>query len=187
MKTVVIHTDGGCAGNQTEENIGGWGALLEYNDKAKTLCGGTLNTTNNRMEMMAVIEALGALKTTSLNVEIYSDSAYLVNCFRERWYEKWRLNGWMNASKKPVENRDLWEILIPLVERFHAVEFLKIKGHLSLSKPTEIRQWKEKIERYNGRTYSDDTFRHLLEMNARVDLLANQGIEDARREKEESH
>lgn len=184
MKTVIIHTDGGCAGNQSEENIGGWGALLEYNDNVKSLYGGMLNTTNNRMEMTGAVEALRVLKTTDLRVELYSDSAYLVNCFRERWYEKWRLNGWINASKQPVENRDLWEILLPLVESFKEVEFYKIKGHLNLNRPAEIRQWKEKIERYNGKSYSESAFRHLLEMNAKVDILANKGIEEARREKE---
>lgn len=178
MKTVVIHTDGGCAGNQSETNVGGWGALLEYNENVKTLYGGERNTTNNRMEMMAVIEALKILKTKDLYLEIYSDSAYLVNCFRERWYDKWRLNGWTNASKKPVENRDLWEELLPLVESFQKVEFLKIKGHLNLNRPAEIKPWKEKIEKYNGRAYSDAAFRHLLEMNAKVDLLANQGIDE---------
>jgi ribonuclease HI len=180
LKTVVIHTDGGCAGNQSETNVGGWGALLEYNENVKTLYGGERNTTNNRMEMMAVIEALKILKTKDLNLEIYSDSAYLVNCFRERWYDKWRLNGWTNASKKPVENRDLWEELLPLVESFQKVEFLKIKGHLNLKRPAEIKPWKEKIEKYNGRAYSDAAFRHLLEMNAKVDLLANQGIDETK-------
>lgn len=178
MKLVTIHADGGCAGNQSDQNFGGWGALLEYNDNVKTLYGGEINTTNNRMELTAVLEALRVLKSRDLSVEIYSDSAYLVNCFRERWYDKWRLNGWINSSRQPVENRDLWEALLPLVESFSKVEFLKIKGHLNLKKTTEVRQWKEKIERYNGRTYSEDTFKHLLEMNAKVDALANQGIDE---------
>ncbi len=178
MKLVTIHADGGCAGNQSDQNVGGWGALLEYNDNVKTLYGGEINTTNNRMEMTAVLEALRALKSRDLSIEIYSDSAYLVNCFRERWYDKWRLNGWINSSRQPVENKDLWEALLPLVESFSKVEFLKIKGHLNLKKTTDVRQWKEKIERYNGRTYSEDTFRHLLEMNAKVDALANQGIDE---------
>ena len=181
MKVVTIHTDGGCAGNQSEQNFGGWGALLEYNAHVKTLYGGEANTTNNRMEMTAVLEALRILKSKDLQLEIYSDSAYLVNCFRERWYDKWRLNGWINASRQPVENRDLWEALLPLVESFQSVEFLKIKGHLNLKKPAEIRNWKEKIEGYNGRKYSESAFRHLLEMNAKADALANQGIDEVRR------
>ena len=84
MKTVNIYTDGACAGNQNEENIGGWGCVLEYNGNEKELCGGEVNTTNNRMELTALIEALSALKQSGLALHVFSDSAYLVNCFRQR-------------------------------------------------------------------------------------------------------
>ncbi len=126
---VIIYTDGACSGNQNTVNKGGWGAILLWKDKSKELFGGEKNSTNNRMELKAVIEALKALKTQKLSVDIYSDSAYIVNCFKQKWYEKWENNGWKNAKKEKVENRDLWEELIALYRSFNQVTFIKIKGH----------------------------------------------------------
>ena len=94
MTVLRIYTDGGCSGNQSDENIGGWGAILEFGENKKELRGGELNTTNNRMEMTALLEAFRALKKEGLEIEIFSDSSYLMNCFREKWYETWRRNGW---------------------------------------------------------------------------------------------
>ena len=116
MKIVNIYTDGACAGNQNEENIGGWGCVLEFMGREKELCGGEINTTNNRMELTALVEALSALKETGLTLNIYSDSAYLVNCFRCKWYQSWQKNGWKTSQKQPVENRELWERLLQLLE-----------------------------------------------------------------------
>ena len=103
MSILRIYTDGACSGNQNETNIGGWGSILEFGDSQKELHGGELNTTNNRMELTAVIEAL--------------KSSYVASCFRDKWYVNWRKNGWMTSGKKPVENRELWEELISLVEK----------------------------------------------------------------------
>ena len=122
MKTVNIYTDGACSGNQNDENLGGWGAVLEYGEHEKALFGGERDTTNNRMEMKALIEALAALNREGLRIRVFSDSAYLMNCFREKWYEKWLRNNWITSSKTPVENRDLWEQLLPFLEK-HTIEF----------------------------------------------------------------
>lgn len=81
--------------------------MLEYGDYRKELYGGELNTTNNRMEMTALLEALNALKKEGLVIEVFSDSSYLMNCFRQKWYENWQKNGWQTAAKKPVENKDV--------------------------------------------------------------------------------
>ncbi len=126
--SVIIYTDGACSGNQNRENIGGWGALLINDKKEKEIFGGERNTTNNRMELTACIRGLQVLKQKNTNVELFSDSSYIVNCFNMKWYEKWEKNGWLTSGKKPVENRDLWEKLIELVNR-HRVVFNKVKGH----------------------------------------------------------
>lgn len=128
---IIIYTDGACSDNQNRFNKGGWGAVLSYKDKIKKIHGGAVNTTNNRMELTACIKALEALKVENAGVEIHSDSAYIVNCFRQHWYEKWRKNGWKTASKQPVENQDLWIQLLELVEK-HRVEFHKVKGHAGI-------------------------------------------------------
>lgn len=124
MKTVTIYTDGACSGNP---GPGGWGAILMYGDTIKELHGGEAHTTNNRMEMTGVIRALEALRHPC-RVRLHSDSAYVINCFRNRWFDAWRRNGWKNSSKQPVENRDLWERLLELSE-VHDVEWVKVKGH----------------------------------------------------------
>ena len=128
MKTVNIYTDGACSGNQNDENLGGWGAVLEYGEHEKALFGGERDTTNNRMEMKALIEALAALNREGLRIRVFSDSAYLMNCFREKWYEKWLRNNWITSSKTPVENRDLWEQLLSMLQK-HKVIFHWVKAH----------------------------------------------------------
>ncbi len=124
MKEVTIYTDGACSYNP---GPGGWAAVLQYGSRRKEMSGGEKETTNNRMELTAVIEALKALKEPC-RVKLYSDSAYIVNCFQQKWYEKWEKNGWMTSSKKPVENKDLWQELLRLTKK-HEVEFIKVKGH----------------------------------------------------------
>lgn len=122
---VIIYTDGSCSCNP---GPGGWGAILMTGDKIKEISGGEEYTTNNRMEIMAVIKALEMLKKPC-QVELYSDSAYVVNAFEQKWIESWKANNWKNSSKKePVKNIDLWKILDNLTQ-VHDVNFIKVKGH----------------------------------------------------------
>ena len=124
MKQVTLYTDGVCSGNP---GPGGWGAILMYGAKKKEISGGEVSTTNNRMELTAVIEGLKQLKYPCA-VEVYSDSAYTVNAFQEGWVSSWEKGGWRKADKKPVLNADLWQELLALV-RTHQVTFHKVKGH----------------------------------------------------------
>ncbi|PDO11399.1 MAG: ribonuclease HI [Candidatus Reconcilbacillus cellulovorans] len=124
MKEVRIYTDGACSGNP---GPGGWAAVLFYGDRRKEISGAEPSTTNNRMELTAAIEALRRLKEPC-SVRLFTDSAYLVNAFREKWVEKWVQNGWLNSRGEPVDNRDLWEELVRLLS-VHRVEFVKVKGH----------------------------------------------------------
>ncbi len=123
LRDVVIHTDGACKGNP---GPGGWGALLVSGAHEKELFGGVLHTTNNRMEMMAVIEALGALKGPS-RVVLYTDSSYVQKGITE-WIVGWKARGWRTADKKPVKNEDLWRLLDSAAAR-HRVEWRWVKGH----------------------------------------------------------
>ena len=132
MKIVSMYTDGACSGNQNEENVGGWGCILEFAGREKELWDGEVNTTNNRMELSAPIAGLSALKEKGLLVRIYSDSSYLVNCFQQGWHKNWVKNGWRTSQKKPVENRELWEKLLSLMEG-QTCEFYLVKGHLKLT------------------------------------------------------
>ena len=124
LKTVEIYTDGACSGNPGD---GGWAAILSYNGKEKEICGGEKNTTNNKMELTAIIEGLKALKE-KCSVKLYSDSAYSLNAFNNGWIDSWRLNGWRTHDNKPVKNVELFKELYELVN-FHEVEFIKVKGH----------------------------------------------------------
>lgn len=121
----MIYTDGACSGNP---GPGGWGAIIIEGDKRREISGSADRTTNQRMELLAAVKALEALDGRFERVTLVSDSAYLVNCFRDRWYERWRRNGWMNVKKQPVQNRDLWERLVALADA-HKVRFVKTKGH----------------------------------------------------------
>lgn len=123
-KYVELFTDGACSGNP---GPGGWGAILRYGDKEKELCGGEKETTNNRMELTAVIEALGALKEPCI-VKLTTDSKYVCDAILNGWVYSWQKNGWKKADKKPVLNVDLWEKLLPLLDR-HEVKFNWVKGH----------------------------------------------------------
>ena len=124
MKTVTIYTDGACTGNP---GPGGWGAILEYMGHEKELSGGEQNTTNNRMELTAVIKALQALKEPC-TVELYSDSKYVLDALQKGWAVSWRKKGWIKSDKKPALNPDLWETLLSLVEK-HDVRYHWVKGH----------------------------------------------------------
>jgi ribonuclease HI len=129
---ITIYCDGACSGNQFKKNKGGWGAILIFKGKRKEICGGEVNTTNQRMELVACIKALEQLKSTEYKVEISSDSAYLINCMHKKWYVNWEKNGWKNAKKDPVENRDLWETLLDLVEKYNP-KFFKVEGHTGVA------------------------------------------------------
>ena len=124
MKNVTIYTDGACSGNP---GPGGWGCVLIYNNVEKKLSGDKLNTTNNEMEISAVINGLKALKEPC-NVDIYSDSSYVVNSFKNNWIENWVQNGWLTSTKQSVKNKELWEELYSLT-KVHNVTFHKVKGH----------------------------------------------------------
>lgn len=122
-KTVLIHTDGACRGNP---GPGGWGARLEFNGKVKELCGGEDDTTNNRMELMAAIQALEALKEPC-RVTLYTDSNYVRSGITE-WLKGWKAKGWRTADKKPVKNQDLWQRL-DAAAATHEVDWRWVKGH----------------------------------------------------------
>src|SRR5690625_1846921 len=121
---VTIYTDGACSGNP---GPGGWGAILMGRGREREISGSAKETTNNRMEMTAVIEALRMLKRPC-RVKIHSDSALIINAFNKGWIRNWQRRGWLKADKKPVENRDLWEKMLAAMEP-HDVEWIKVKGH----------------------------------------------------------
>ena len=123
-KEVIIYTDGACSGNP---GPGGWGTILMYKDSKKEISGYKKDTTNNVMEITAVIEGLKLLKE-SCKVQIYSDSAYVVNAFNQHWIENWIKKNWQNSKKEPVKNKELWLELYALVKQ-HEVQFIKVKGH----------------------------------------------------------
>jgi ribonuclease HI len=124
MKKVTIYTDGACSGNPGD---GGWGAVLRYGGHEKEISGFEENTTNNRMELTAAVEALKVLKEPC-EVELYSDSAYMVNAFNAGWLQGWKMNGWMTAGKDEVKNIELWKQLDQLA-RMHRITWIKVKGH----------------------------------------------------------
>ena len=126
---VIIYTDGGCRSNQAENNIGGLGVVLQFRGHEKEHYRGFRNTTNNRMEIQAAIDALKLMKRFDIPVEVRTDSAYLCNCINNKWYKNWMNNGWLTSAKKPVENRDLWIDLLELIEQFQFISFTKVKGH----------------------------------------------------------
>ncbi|PYN15918.1 MAG: ribonuclease HI [Candidatus Rokuibacteriota bacterium] len=121
---MVLYTDGACSGNP---GPGGWAAIIIDGGQERTVSGADPRTTNQRMELLAAIEGLAAIPSGK-RVLLHSDSAYIVNCFRERWWERWQKNGWKNAQKKPVANRDLWERLLAESQR-HDVVWCKVAGH----------------------------------------------------------
>jgi len=185
-KAVAIYTDGACSGNQNAENVGGWGAILEYGDAEKELFGGEADTTNNRMELTAVLEALRALKKDGLDIWVFSDSAYLANCFRERWYEGWIRNGWRNAKKQPVENRDLWEEILARVRK-NRVTFFRVKGHVNVNGASfDAEKELARFREWNGAFFREEDFLYATERNNRADRLANRGIDAQRAEKQAS-
>jgi ribonuclease HI len=147
---IIIYTDGACSNNQKDNNLGGYGAVMLYKGHRKEIYGGEKNTTNNIMEMKAIIEALKLLKTYEIPVEIYTDSAYISNCMNQKWYEKWIKNGWKTANKKPVKNKELWMEILKYVDKIDTITFHKVPGHSG------------------------------VELNEKADELANKGIDSIR-------
>lgn len=143
MKFIEIYTDGACSGNP---GPGGWGAVLRFNGVEKELCGGAAETTNNRMELTAVIEALGALKEPC-QVKLTTDSKYVVDAVEKGWARSWQNNGWRKADKKPALNVDLWEKLLQLLDE-HDVTFCWVKGHAG--HPENERCDKLAVDYYNA-------------------------------------
>ena len=121
---VTVYTDGACSGNP---GPGGWGAILLSGSHKKEISGGEPQTTNNRMEMRAVIEALDALNK-SCEVHLHSDSALIINAMTKGWIENWQTKGWKKADKKPVENKELWQAMLNAMKP-HTVKWIKVKGH----------------------------------------------------------
>lgn len=124
MKQVTIYTDGACSGNP---GPGGWGAILMYGAHKRELSGGEADTTNNRMELTAVIRALSLLKEPCI-VELWSDSKYVIDGLSKGWAKGWKAKGWVKSDKKPALNSDLWEQLLGLIAR-HEVHYHWVKGH----------------------------------------------------------
>ncbi|MBR7121997.1 MAG: ribonuclease HI [Oscillospiraceae bacterium] len=124
MKTVTLYTDGACSGNP---GPGGWGAILSYQEHNRELSGGEANTTNNRMELTAVIKGLEALKEPCI-VELFSDSKYVIDALEKGWALGWQKKGWIKADKKPALNPDLWEKLLKLCQK-HQMRYHWVKGH----------------------------------------------------------
>ena len=136
MRTVTIYTDGACSGNP---GPGGWGAILSYKGTEKALSGGAAQTTNNRMELTAVIEALRLLKEPCV-VELYSDSKYVIDALEKGWARSWQQRGWVKSDKKPALNPDLWEQLLALTD-IHEVRCHWVKGHAENEKTTAATRW----------------------------------------------
>ena len=143
MKTVSLYTDGACSGNP---GPGGWGVILEYMGREKELSGGEENTTNNRMELTAVIRGLEQLKEPCI-VELYSDSKYVIDGLEKGWAEGWKKRGWIKSDKKPALNPELWDRLLELVH-IHDVRYHWVKGHADNPKNNRcdelaVSQWKK--------------------------------------------
>jgi ribonuclease HI len=124
QKKVTLYTDGACSGNP---GPGGWAGLLMFNGHERVVTGAEKETTNNRMELAAVVESLKVLREPCA-VAVHTDSAYIANAFNEGWIENWVRRGWKTAGKKAVKNQDLWKALLSLMEK-HDVTFVKVKGH----------------------------------------------------------
>ena len=125
MEQIAVYTDGACSGNP---GPGGWGVVLIYQNQRKELSGFVADTTNNRMELTAVIQGLSALKTNTVPVMVYTDSKYIVDAINQDWITNWQNRGWRTAAKTPVANRDLWEQLLELNQKFRP-SYHWVKGH----------------------------------------------------------
>lgn len=173
MPKVNIYTDGSSHGKGPYYS--GWSVVLEADGQRKELYEGVYNKTNNEMEITAVIKGLSALLDVNVDVTIFSDSAYVVNCMNDKWYIAWESNGWKNSKKEPVENKILWEQLLKLVRRHSRIRFLHVNGHIT---PKNIEVNRQKFNKRNGVMFTEEEFAHVVENNHVVDKLANQGSEE---------
>ncbi len=124
----LLYCDGACSGNQFSKNKGGWGAVIINNGSIKKFSGNAKNTSNQKMELTSCIEGLKRLKDEKHSIKVFSDSAYLINCMNDKWYLKWQKNGWINAKKEKIANKDLWEDLLKLISEKN-ISFHKVEGH----------------------------------------------------------
>ena len=153
MKSVEIYTDGACSGNP---GPGGWAAVLKFKGIEKEISGYDEMTTNNRMELTAVIKALEALNQPC-EVSLFTDSSYVANAFNNGWLHSWIARGWQTSARKPVENRDLWERLVQLTGS-HTVRFVKVKGHADNAYNNRCDKLaRAAIREMNGSTNDDDS------------------------------
>lgn len=125
---ILIYTDGSCDSNRKDSGIGGYSAIIYKNNKPIFISGYEENTTNQRMEMMGVISGLEYFSSPE-DITLCTDSAYIYNCIKDKWYETWRKNGWVNAKKEPVANKDLWERMLDNIAKHNSVTFIKVKAH----------------------------------------------------------
>lgn len=182
MERIRIYTDGACLNNQGDKNYGAWAAILVYRGAEKLISGYEKNTSNNKMELSGIIQGLKALKRRDIGISVYTDSAYVVNCFEQKWYVSWRKNGWKNSKKQPVSNRKLWEELIALYEGCADIEILKIKGHVDPKDADTLSAAYKQDKRANSLASNIDEYREHIEYNNRADAMA---VEAATRAKDE--
>ncbi len=171
-KLIYIYTDGACSNNQSEKNFGGWGSILMFNNFEKELSGYEVDTTNNRMEMTAVIEGLKTLKRHDIPIKIFSDSAYIVNCINQKWYINWEKNGWKNSKKEVVLNKDLWEEILLYYRKCKSIDFVKVKGHVNPENRAELKKSFQKYRKDIDEKMSLEDYKKHIEYNNRVDKLA---------------
>ncbi len=182
---IVSACDGACSGNGTDNSPGGWGVAISYGNDIVKLSGYKARTTNNEMELTAMLEALRKIKTLpevkESSVEIYSDSAYVVGCFEEKWYINWEKNGWINSQKQPVKNRALWEQLIAeyrgALQNFGELHIRKIKGHISSS---EAAKWLQKYNQKYGLNMTEQEFENAVKLNREADAIATDAYKNIR-------
>jgi ribonuclease HI len=179
-KEINVYADGGCRGNQDSKNIGGYGVVLEYNGKIKELRHYEANTTNNRMELAAVISGLSIIKKTNKSpINLSSDSVYVVDCIKKKWYVKWQANGWRTADKTEVKNIDLWKKLLPIVAE-KDIRYFNVRGHVSTTNALSLTTHHKRFNMKNGTSISQQEFKHIAELNIRADELANISLDEAK-------
>ncbi|OON93749.1 MAG: ribonuclease HI [Candidatus Epulonipiscioides saccharophilum] len=125
---IEIYCDGGCRGNQKDENVGGWGVVLIYKDIVKEISGNAVNTTNNKMELTAAIVGLSAIKNKSISTKVYLDSSYVLDGIT-KWINNWIKTDFIGANKDPIKNKELWQELHRIKNEFSDIQFIKVKGH----------------------------------------------------------
>ena len=132
------------------------------------------------MEMMALLSALQAMKREGLVIRVFSDSSYLMDCFRQKWYVNWQKNGWKTSKKTDVENKELWMALLDEVKK-HSITFYRVKGHVNLNHPsTNVEGHFKKFLEWNGPSFTKEQFMYVTEMNNRADALANIAMDEIR-------